>query len=1061
MATLVHYTATLVARKKSDAGNPIPTVLVDQLNKSGNVSVPAVAINIATFAALGAATLIGFNILRPNNKIVYQPKVKYAEDGKEPPKVSEGFFGWVSPVLRYKEADLLPLIGLDAITFLRFTRMMRYMLTTLAIVMSVVLMPIDIAYNVRNNTNNSKTDLSILTMADVYGSSVWAHVAMSYIGTMIALGFIWYNYKEMVRLRWAYFRSDEYQKSFHARTLMITNVAKRLQSDPALAAVLSEIKMPYPTTEVHIGRRVGALPDLIEKHSDLVRALERVLAKYLKDPNKLPAKRPTVRVGGFCGCMGGQTVDAIDHYTNQINKVEAAIEDWRERIAEKKPESYGFASLAAVPYAHAAAKSLKNKHPRGLTIILSPPPGGIIWKNLTLSKGERFRSSTWGLFLLIVLIFFNTFPLLVISLVSNMAAFTGLLPFLQKWQDVSSWSFAAVAGLAPPLISALAGYLMPVLMRRIAKYRGVKTRQKLDKVIIGQYFGFLVISQFIIFSLIGVALTTIGILVADIKQHKSASEILDSLGSYTAYAIKRQYFNQSNYWLTWIPLRGFLYIFDLAQVLKLLLVWFQKGIFGRTPRDVREYTKPPVFEYSVYYANLLFLTSVAMFYTCLAPLIVAFAAAAFWLSSFVYKYQLMYVFTTKHESGGLLWRVVVNRLLVTIVFMQILLALAVALDVAYVQTVASVPPILMVIGFKIYCRNAFDKKFDWYIPTDSEIAKSHVHSGDARHNRLQRRFGHPALHQRLFTPMVHAKVKHLLPQVYHGRIEQGVANIDGRKVETEEVMGGLKIAAIEEDQLEYDPTNDSDARSIMSGTTMGGFNTVGAGTPMSGMTGGGDYFKSQYANYIAGGAQRGEEIEMGNVAARDSRDNLLEKNLSLYSDSAEGTLVGPGAHGRKPSNDMYRTYTEQSGPMTPGFEYPLQHATQFDPYGNNVGTPGSYLPPIAHEHGPIQTTTGPYGAASQGQHYHGGMTPRYQLQQLPPQSQARPGVPSRQNSEFSPPLSEAQSYSFPPQQQPVTYPAGGYMSPQQGGPQQPPRGPNQGYPGQPPRGPWQPPSGRG
>ena len=600
-------------------------------------------------------TVVAFQLLRPNNKIVYAPKSKYADEGKAPPKTTEGFFGWVPPLIKYKEHDLLPLIGLDGVTFLRFTRMMRWMLTTLAILLSVVLMPIDLTFNLRTTKNRSENKLNWINMTNVSGSYLWGHVGMSYVATIVSLGFIWYHYREMVRLRWAYFRSEDYQTAFHARTLMITGVPKKLQNDPALSALLSQLKMPYPTTEVHIGRRVGMLPDLIEKHSDLVRKLERVLAKYFKNPNQLPAKRPTLTVGGCLG-MGGQKVDAIDHLTDQINRVEAAIQDQRARIAEKKPESYGFASLAAVPYAHAAAKSLKGKKPNGVRLELAPPPSGIIWKNLTLTSGERAKSSLFGFLILLLLYFVNTFPLLIVSLITNMSSLTSIswLGWLKSWEDASSWSFAAVSGLGAPIIMGLASFFFPIAMRRIAKYRGIQTRYKLDRILVGQLFAFLVISQFIVFSLIGVALTTISQLITYIRDREDAGSIINNLSKSAAYGIKLQYLNQSNYWLTWLPLRGYLAVFDLAQVIKLLLVWVQKGFFGRTPRDVREYTKPPVFDYWLYYANFLFVVAVAMVYAPLAPLVVIFAAVTFWLSSFIYKYQLMYVFVTKHETGGML-----------------------------------------------------------------------------------------------------------------------------------------------------------------------------------------------------------------------------------------------------------------------------------------------------------------------------------------------------------------------------------------------------------------------
>ena len=964
------WSPTLVSRAESSSG-VVPSALIEQLNANGRTDIQKVYFSLGAFSALALVTVLAFQILRPNNKIVYAPKYKYAEDGKAPPKVSEGFFGWLPPILKYKEHDLLPLIGLDGVTFLRFIRMMRWMLTTLAVLMSVVLMPVDIAYNVRNGGSNLVTNkLNYLNMSNVHGSYMWAHVGMSYVGTIVALSFIWYHYREMVRLRWAYFRSEEYQTSFHARTLMITDVTKRYQADNALGAVLSELKMPYPTTEVHIGRRVGVLPDLIEKHNDLVRELERVLAKYLKNPNQLPAKRPTKTIGGFLG-IGGERVDAIDYLTNQINRVEAAVMHQRETIQQKQPEMYGFASLAAVPYAHAAAKVLRGKKPGGMRIALAPPPTGIIWKNLTRSRANRAKSSLFGFLLLLVLFFMNIFPLIIVSLLSNMAGLTTIswLGWLKAWQQKSSFTFAAVSGLGAPIIMGIASFFFPLAMRRIAKYRGVQTRYKLDRLLIGQYFGFLVISQFLFFSLIGVVLSLVSQLVVEIN-HNTALNIIEKLGRNAAYATKQQYLNQSNYWLTWLPLRGYLAIFDLAQVIKLLLVWFQKVFFGRTPRDVREYTKPPVFDYWIYYSNFLFVAAVAMIYAPLAPLVVIFAAVVFWANSFIYKYQLMYVFVTKHETGGMLWRPTINRLLVCIGFMQIILILAVVLDTLnYYQAIAALPPILMLIAFKIYCRRTFDSRFDWYIPNEAEIAASKIHAGDARHNRLQRRFGHPTLHSKLFTPMVHAKVKHLLPQVYKGRLDTGVAMVDGRKVETEQVAGGLKIAAIEEDQLEYDPSKDSDARSVMSGTTLGGMSMakggVGVGTPGSMAGPRGDYFKDQYANYMAGGPMQGEEFEMANVAARDSRDNLLEKRQnSLYSESLDGTLAGT-TYGGKTSPEAgfgaHGQYLGYSTATTPGLESGIpQQANYVDPYGQSGQ---AYAPRMGINHSAqgSQTSLGSYG----------------------------------------------------------------------------------------------------
>ena len=46
------------------------------------------------------------------------------------------------------------------------------------------------------------------------------------------------------------------------------------------------------------------------------------------------------------------------------------------------------------------------------------------------------------------------------------------------------------------------------------------------------------------------------------------------------------------------------------------------------------------------------MASVGFVFAPLVPLIAVAAAIVFWISSFVYKYQLMFVFISRVESGG-------------------------------------------------------------------------------------------------------------------------------------------------------------------------------------------------------------------------------------------------------------------------------------------------------------------------------------------------------------------------------------------------------------------------
>ncbi|KIJ65940.1 hypothetical protein HYDPIDRAFT_87248 [Hydnomerulius pinastri MD-312] len=801
--------------------------IIDE-NASRTLAPAAVGSQVALMTIISAATVIAFNILRPKNKVIYEPKVKYHVGDKKPPRISDSLLGWLPPLFRTKEPELVDKLGLDAVTFLRFTRMTRSLFSCIALLCCAILIPIDATYNLKNVTSADRDVLSMLTIRDVQGSFLFAHVVVTYVISALVMFFVWRNWKEMLRLRQDWFRSPEYMQSFYARTLAVTHVPKKFQSDEGIRAIFESVQVPYPTTSVHVGRKVGRLPELIEYHNTAVRELEQVLVTYLKG-GTIAKERPHIRIGGFLG-MGGVKRDAIDFYTAKLKRTEQAIEDYRQQIDTRKAENYGFASMAAVPYAHIVANILRSKHPKGTDVVLAPNPKDIIWVNLNKSPVELYRNKFLGFLVLVLVCFFNTIPLFVISILANLSSISAYVGFLSKWSKASPGSFAFVSGVLPPAVSALFGFFLPIVMRWLSRFQGAQTHSRLDRAVVARYFAFLVISQLVIFTLIGVGFIATEQVVNEIGEHTSFQDIIDNLHT-LPQTINQTYINQASYWLTFFPLRGFLVIFDLAQILNLLWTSFKTRVFGRTPRDIREWTQPPVFQYAIYYSNTLFMATVALVFAPLAPLVALAGAIVFWLGSWVYKYQLMFVFVTKVETGGRLWNMMVNRLLVSVVLMQLLMVLTIGLQYGFksFMWVTTVPPILFILIFKIWLDKTFHNKFQHYIPTESELREAKVHSSraDASGNRLEKRFGHPALHAELFTPMLHAKMMPLLADVYKGKIGSDKAKLDeygGQDMAAQVVEGGLKIAAIEQRDLEYDPALyqrdrgelDWDARSIAS-----------------------------------------------------------------------------------------------------------------------------------------------------------------------------------------------------------------------------------------------------
>lgn len=120
-------------------------------------------------------------------------------------------------------------IGLDAVLFLRFLRMIRNIFMVLTVVGCGILIPINIVGGspFYEQWNNIPT-LMKFTPQYIFGTKFWAFVLVAYIYQGTICGFIWWNYKAVFKLRRTYFDSAEYKASLHSRTLLVSASYNRL-----------------------------------------------------------------------------------------------------------------------------------------------------------------------------------------------------------------------------------------------------------------------------------------------------------------------------------------------------------------------------------------------------------------------------------------------------------------------------------------------------------------------------------------------------------------------------------------------------------------------------------------------------------------------------------------------------------------------------------------------------------------------------------------------------------------------------------------------------------------
>jgi hypothetical protein len=304
---------------------------------------------------------------------------------------------------------------------------------------------------------------------------------------------------------------------------MITDINRNFRTDQGLVEITDSLRTTPEVPRATVGRNVKDIPDLIEEHQEAVIKLEGVLAKYLKNPNQLPATRPqcTPSKKDPEYVDKNQKVDAIHYLTARIERLEAQIKEVRETVDQRDAMPYGFASYESIDSAHSVAFAARKKHPKGTTVRLAPKPKDIIWKNLMLDpktrRWRRFINNVW--ITLLTLLYFIPNALIAIFL-SKLANIGLLWPAFQVEMNANPKVWAIVQGLAAPAITSLIYYFLPIVFRRLSVKAGDQTKTSRERHVTAQLYSFFVFNNLFVFSLFSAVFSMVVLVVKLARDEK-------------------------------------------------------------------------------------------------------------------------------------------------------------------------------------------------------------------------------------------------------------------------------------------------------------------------------------------------------------------------------------------------------------------------------------------------------------------------------------------------------------------------------------------------------------
>ena len=542
--------------------------------------------------------------------------------------------------------------SLDAYLYLRFLRFVVGLCFIGACLTWSILIPI----NATGGGTASQLD-RISFSNIVKNDHIWAHTVVAWVffgGILVAIA---YERLKLIGIRQACFVNETYASRLSARTVLFLNVPKDARSPAKLKQTFGEhAERSWPL------QNTSDLDELVEKRTETVHNLERAEMDLIVAGQKIQKKngrngvqhnaddaeavnslvpqsqRPIKRTPPVVGTK----LDAIGTDRTNVKQLTERIDRIRSETGQDfSGPSAVFVAFSSQEAAHRAFQEISFRPRIPLEDrFLNVQPKEVLWNNLALPVTKRLSKSSFALVFVIAFTIFFSIPVGIIGTISNAKELADRVSWLSWLNGLPPVLLGLLTGLVPPFLTSWFVSYVPKLFRHIAKLSGEPTIPQAELKAQAWYMAFQVVQVFLITTF---SSGTAAVATKIIRQPDSAPALL-------AASLPKA----SNFYLTYFILQGtasaasnLLNSYNLFEYLFLEYFW------NKTPREkFNTYAKMQGVSWASWYPKFTNFFIIAVAYSCIAPLTVGFAAIGVFFYYLSYRYDLLYVRTTKIDTKG-------------------------------------------------------------------------------------------------------------------------------------------------------------------------------------------------------------------------------------------------------------------------------------------------------------------------------------------------------------------------------------------------------------------------
>lgn len=333
-----------------------------------------------------------------------------------------------------------------------------------------------------NGTNTTLPEIDWLDLISEANSYLSLYLVFTYLFTLLALYFIYKNYRRFIRSRQLF--SLELVHSIPARTVMVTNLPRHLQGERPLAEYFENMMLSVES--VTVCREVGSLKALIDKRTEALLALEAAWVSYVGNPSTVEEydpedsglmplvdvesgqreqqrlvvphrQRPTIRPKWF-----GPKVDALEYLEARFKEIDERVR--KRRMSKFRSTQVAFVTFEKMSSAQVAIQAVHAPNPSQCTTYPAPEPRDIVWSNMTPSQMTIQTRDIFVLCMIALLFFFWLFPITALAGLLSYNEIKKTMPWLGRLIDSNDKVRAIVQNSLPSVAMITLNALLPFLL---------------------------------------------------------------------------------------------------------------------------------------------------------------------------------------------------------------------------------------------------------------------------------------------------------------------------------------------------------------------------------------------------------------------------------------------------------------------------------------------------------------------------------------------------------------------------------------------------------------------